>query len=85
MNILCKIVQLYIFVLLARVVLSWIPLAPGGAMARVNSMVFTVTEPLLAPVRRVIPPIRLGGASLDISTMLVIFLLPLLARLLFRC
>ena len=61
---------LYLIILAARAVLSWFPLSPGSALAPVASFLYTVTEPVLAPLRRVIPPI--GG--FDIS-FIVLFIL----------
>jgi YggT family protein len=64
--------------LIARAVLDWSvvlagPSARGSVRARLTSAVWTVTEPVLAPVRRVIPPVRLGGgASLDLSFIVVL-------------
>ncbi len=65
-------------VLVLRAVLSWFP--PGGPLlAQVNSVCFSATEWLLAPVRRVVPPLRLGGAMLDMS-FLVVFLVIVILR-----
>ena len=59
--------QLYVYVLLGRVVLSWFPLAPGGAMASIHSALYTVTEPVLGPLRRVIPPLGMFDLSVIIA------------------
>ena len=59
---------LFTLVLLLRAVLSWFP-QPTGAMASVSQFAFTVTEPVLAPVRRVIP--AMGG--FDLSILVVFF------------
>jgi YggT family protein len=61
--------NLYLLVLVGRAVLSWIPLSPGSALAPVASFLYAVTEPVLAPLRRVIPP--MGGFDLSF---LVVFL-----------
>ncbi|MDQ1396917.1 MAG: YggT family protein [Acidimicrobiaceae bacterium] len=61
--------NLYLLVLVGRDVLSWIPLSPGSALAPVASFLYAVTEPVLAPLRRVIPP--MGGFDLSF---LVVFL-----------
>ena len=69
-QILCGLVTAYIVVLFARVLLSWIP--PGSqALATISRIVFDVTEPVLAPARRVIPP----AGMLDLSVMVVLFVL----------
>lgn len=56
--------------LLLRVLLSWVNMG-GGTF---SYWIFRLTEPILAPLRRVIPPI--GG--LDFSPMVALFLLELL-------
>jgi YggT family protein len=57
-------------VLLARVVLDWVRLlAPGGGAwtARARTVTHGLTEPLIAPVRRVLPPLRVGSVSIDLA------------------
>jgi len=61
--------------ILARVLLSWIPLDRDNALVRI---VFDVTEPILAPIRRVLPP--LGG--LDLSPIVALILIQVLQRVL---
>ena len=61
--------QLYLLILVGRAVMSWFPLRSGGMAATVNSTLFTLTEPVLRPVRRVVP--RTG--MIDLSFMVVFF------------
>jgi len=61
--------------ILLRVLFSWISLGPGNDLVRI---VYQLTEPILAPLRRYIPP--LGG--LDITPMVALMLLELIKRLL---
>ena len=68
MAIVCTLLQLYVFVLLVRIVLSWFPLEPGGAMATVNGYLRAVTDPVLDPVRRLLP--RTG--MIDLSPLVVL-------------
>ena len=68
-NIICQLLSLYIIVLFGRVILSWFPLSPGSAMASVYSFLYAATEPVLGPVRRMLPP--MGG--LDLSPLVVTF------------
>ena len=81
MGLICLIGQLYFFALFARIILSWFPLQPDGAGAQAFSLLYTVTEPVLGPVRRAIPPVRLGGMGLDVSVIIVVFGLQILLRL----
>jgi YggT family protein len=66
---------LYSLVLLARVVASWIPgLDPRQPVVQ---LLVTLTEPVLAPLRRLLPPV--GG--LDVSPLVAFLLLELVRRL----
>lgn len=56
MEILCVLISLYLVVLVLRAVLSWFPVRPGTAMASVSGILRELTEPALAPLRRLIPP-----------------------------
>jgi YggT family protein len=59
----------------ARVLLSWFPIPPDGAMASIFSVLYAVTEPLLGPIRRALPPVAMGGMGFDLSPLIVIFAL----------
>ncbi|MET0275232.1 MAG: YggT family protein [Acidimicrobiia bacterium] len=63
------ILNLFLVVLVLRAILSWFPIRPGTFFAGLNSMVFDLTEPVLRPVRRVVPP----AGMLDTSFMIVFF------------
>jgi YggT family protein len=63
----CLLIQLYIYAILGRILLSWFPISPGSALAPVFSLLYNVTEPVLGPLRRVLPPMNMGGMGLDLS------------------
>ena len=73
MTIICVALQLYLIVLFARVLLSWFPISPGGAMSSISDILVTLTEPVLGPLRRAIPPVRLGTMGLDVSPLIAFF------------
>jgi len=77
-NPLCAIAYLYLIALFGRIILSWFPIEPGTLLASVFSFLFSITEPVLGPLRRAIPPVRMGGMGLDLSPIIVIFALQLL-------
>ena len=66
-----------IVILLARFIIDWVQLLarswrPTGIVAVLCEGIFTVTDPPLRAVRGVIPPIRMGGAMLDLSPMVLL-------------
>ena len=69
MDLLCSLLNVYFIVLIARVILSWFPLQPGTAMASIASIIYQLTEPVMGPVRRIIPTIGM----IDISPIVVFF------------
>jgi YggT family protein len=75
--VLCTLAQLYMLALFLRIVLSWFPISPGGAMAGIFSFLYSITEPVLGPVRRMLPPVGMGGMGLDLSPIIVLLVLQL--------
>jgi YggT family protein len=71
-------VWVYIVSILVRVILSWVN--PYGTRHPVADLLYSLTEPMLAPARRLIPPI--GG--LDLSPIAVLVLLQLTLILIVR-
>ena len=72
MGLICTILYLYWFVILARVLFSWVRVQPGTAVGSVYSVVYSLTEPVLGPIRRVIPPMRMGLAAIDVGPIIVL-------------
>jgi len=79
---------LFELVLIARVVLDWVGMLgvssgrAAGSITGVRGVLHRVTEPVLAPVRRKLPPVRLGGMSLDLSVTAVLVVLILVRSVL---
>ena len=82
MAILCLLINVYLIALFARIILSWFPIEPGGVLAQVFSALYAVTEPVLGPIRRAIPPVGMGGMGLDLSPIIVIIGTRILAGIL---
>lgn len=66
--------------ILARVLLSWVDRNPYSSNP-LKQALYSVTDPLLEPIQRYVPPI---GGTLDISPIIAIFLLQVLQRLIFE-
>ena len=65
-----------------RVILSYFPLSPGSPANGLARVVGTVTDPVLLPVRKVLPPLRLGAGAIDLSPMVVTVVIIILMDLL---
>jgi YggT family protein len=68
LNFLAILLQILLVAILVRVVLTWFPVDPSNPIIRI---IYEVTEPVLAPFRRVIPKIGMFDLS-PIAAMLVI-------------
>jgi YggT family protein len=55
-GLLCALLTAYLVVLFARAIMSWFPIRPGTPVASIYRVLLDVTEPVLAPMRQVIPP-----------------------------
>ncbi len=85
MNPVCLLLNLYLLALFARIILSWFPISPDSPMAPVFSFLYSVTEPVLGPIRRLLPPVGMGGMGLDLSPIIVVFGAQLLVFPLIGC
>jgi YggT family protein len=77
-GILAPLLTLVTFVFIARALISWFPIGYDSPIRPVADVLYRVTDPVLEPIRRVIPPI--GG--LDLSVLVVILVIQFVARLL---
>ena len=76
-SVLHLIVWLYLLVVFGRLVLDWIRMfsrdwRPKGVMLVIAEAVYTLTDPPLNALRKVIPPLRLGGVSLDLGFLVLV-------------
>lgn len=80
-------IWLYLLLLIARMIISLIVVfardfQPTGAVAIIFETVFSLTDPPLKALRRVIPPLRIGQVSLDLAFLVLFILLQVALRLL---
>lgn len=81
--------SLYVYVLLARVVLDLVQAfsrewKPAGFFLILAEIVYTLTDPPLRLLRKVIPPLRLGQISLDLGFIVLLIGIQILASVLFN-
>jgi YggT family protein len=74
-SLLRTLVWVYILVLFARALLSWFPTEPGTPLYGVVRALDRITEPVLRPIRRLLPPVRAGGMAIDLSLIIAILFL----------
>lgn len=66
--------QMYSFVILARVLMSWVNIDPYSPLART---IYNLTEPVLQPIRNLLPP----AAGLDFSPIIAMILIQILGSI----
>lgn len=75
--------QVFWFLLLARIIIEMIQSfardwRPSGALVVIFEVLFTVTDPPVKALRRLIPPVRLGAVALDVSVLVLFFIIIIL-------
>lgn len=66
----------FVVLIFIRVIMSFVPRVPYHPwLDAFLTFVTAVTDPILNPLRRLIPPVPLGGAALDLSPLIATFLL----------
>jgi YggT family protein len=81
--VLCVVLTVYWIILFVRVILSWATLLGfrppySGPLRSLLDLLDDVTEPVLRPLRRLIPPMRAGGIGLDLSIIVAFVILAVL-------
>lgn len=72
--------QLLFWAVLVWVILSWIQTTPDHPLRQLQRALDRLVLPLIRPIQRLVPPLRLGAGALDLSPLILIFLLRLLRR-----
>jgi YggT family protein len=69
----------YIMFIVVRIIADWVQMfarswRPGGPGLVLLEIVYSATDPPIRTLRRLIPPLRLGGAAIDLSVMFVLLI-----------
>ncbi len=75
-DVLYLVVLVFFLLLLARLVLDWVQFfardwRPSGVMLVIAEATYTVTDPPLRAIRRVVPPLSLGTVRLDLAFLIL--------------
>jgi YggT family protein len=78
---------LYFILLIGRLVLDYIQMfarswRPQGPVLVIAEIIYTVTDPPLRALRKIIPPLRLGSISLDLSFLVLLILIQVMISIL---
>ena len=77
-----ELITLYVWVLIISALLSWFPITnPSGALATTRRILAQLSEPVLRPLRMVLPRPRIGGVGIDFSVLVAIILLQFINRI----
>ena len=68
---LCALGNLYVLILIARAILSWFPISSDSPLIPIIRFLHAVTEPVLAPFRRIIPPAGMFDLSFLVAFIVV--------------
>ncbi len=80
-ELLCQLINFYIVAFIVRIVLSWFP-SGSSALAMVTRFLSTITDPVIQPIRRIMP----ATGALDLSPLIALLLLQIVVRgLIFKC
>jgi YggT family protein len=76
----------FIVLLFVRLIVDWIQFfarswIPRGPVLLILEGVYSVTDPPVKALRRIIPPLRLGGAAIDLSFVVLLIICYILQRL----
>ena len=74
--------QIYSFAVLAWIIMSWIAVSSSHPLGGLQAFLDRIIYPVILPIRRVIPPIRIGGGALDLSPIVLLIGIRILIGLL---
>jgi YggT family protein len=82
-NLLRTLISIYIWILIISALLSWFPTTSSqGGLASTKRVLANLTEPVLRPIRQIMPRPRIGGVGVDFSVLIAIILLELISHIL---
>ncbi len=85
LGLIADLLYLFLLVLIAYAVLSWFTvsgrLAYDSPVLKIQRVLASICEPVLRPVRNLIPPVRVGGVGIDLSVLIVFLVVDVLISL----
>ena len=80
------VLEIFLFILFGRMILSWVPVLvrdwqPRGPLLVLAEVVYSVTDPPLRALRKVLKPVRVGNMSLDLAFIGLFLLVSILMQI----
>ncbi|MGK4217588.1 YggT family protein [Kocuria marina] len=87
LSIVYLVVHVLYIALLGRLVLDWVQMfargwRPKGMALVAASMIYSLTDPPMKALRRLVPPLRFGGVALDLGFLILVFAVSILQAVL---
>jgi YggT family protein len=81
---LSRFITVYSWAILVYILMSWFASGISGPLREVYRGLAAVCEPFLSLFRRVLPPVMVGSAGLDLSPIIALFVLQIIANVIGR-
>lgn len=81
LDLVVTLLQVYFYAVFAWVILSWIRVSSTHPLGRVQHFLDRIIYPVILPIRRVVPPIRIGGGALDLSPIILLIGIQIVIRI----
>ena len=82
MSLIHSLISVYIWVFIISALLSWFPTTSSqSGMATVKRVLARLTEPVLRPLRQIVPRPHFGGVAVDFSVLVAVILLAFINRI----
>ena len=80
MSLIRLLLEIYIWILIISALLSWFPTTSSqGGLATTKHVLMRLTEPVLRPLRQIIPRPNIGGVGVDFSVLVAVIVLQIIA------
>jgi YggT family protein len=84
-GLIARLLDLYGYLIIAYVIMSWFVMTNrSGLVADIYRVLASVCEPYVGLFRRLLPPIAVGGAGLDLSPLIALVVLQIVASIVSR-
>ncbi len=81
MDVICILLLAFQFVFLLRLVMSFFPLAQGSTASSIRDVTLVMTDPVVQPLRRALPPLPGAMAGFGLAEILILIGIQVAARI----